>query len=324
MALGRPGIAALALAAALAAPTPAAAQLDNRSFTVTTSPDSARVGDTIRVHFRLLLHERDLLTDTLPRPVGELPAGFKVYRVEKLARGADRVFRGDAVVAFFRPGKREIPAFGVPWVQVVTGHRGTVASETAEVEIVPVLPGGNPTLRDIRELERTPGPGPLPLAVLGASLAALAAWGLRRRRRRAPPPVPAAPAEAPAAAREPYAAALERLLALERSAGGEAPVDAWYAAVADTLRDYLESAEDIPARERTTSELLWTLPPRLSEGGLRRLTGEVLAEADLVKFARRRPGAHAAAAHLAQARELLRRWHAAALATAESEADAVR
>ena len=52
------------------------------------------------------------------------------------------------------------------------------------------------------------------------------------------------------------------------------------------------------------------------EEGVRRLTSQLLSEADLVKFARRRPDAGAAAAHLHDARELLRRWH--------ETADAVR
>jgi hypothetical protein len=36
---------------------------------------------------------------------------------------------------------------------------------------------------------------------------------------------------------------------------------------------------------------------------------QLLNEADLVKFARRRPDAGAAAVHLHDTRELLRRWH---------------
>jgi hypothetical protein len=211
-------------------------------------------------------------------------------------------------------------------VQIVTGHRGTVASETAKVEIVPVLPAGNPTLRDIRELERTPGPGALPLVVLGAGLVALAAVLLRRRRaprgRPTEAPLPVAPPPVP---RDAYGLALDRLAAIEREPQeGHASVSARYERVADVLRDYLEAAEDIPARERTTSELLWAMPPRLTEGGLRRLTGEVLGEADLVKFARRRPDPAAATAYVGQARELLRRWHAAASTREPADADALR
>jgi hypothetical protein len=302
--------------AALLLPASAAAQLDEgRWFTVAPVPDTATVGDSVRLRFRLMLHERDLLTDTVPRPVAELPPGVRLYSVQKLQRGPDRAFTGEAVVAFYRPGPQEIPAFGVPWMQVVTGHRGTVATEPEKIEIAAVAPAGNPALRDIREPEVTTLPGPLPLLLAG--LAALGAWVLLRRRRRAPTAVsetsaPSGPAPRPS----PYLVALDRLAEIEREAWPDrGAVDRHYGAAIDVLRDYLGAAEEIPARERTSSELLWAMPPRLTEGGLRRLTSQLLSEADLVKFARRRPDAHAAAAHLRDARELLRRWHETAGAT---------
>jgi hypothetical protein len=308
---------------ALAGPPLLTAQFQGRSFTITATPAKVSVGDTVRLAFRLVTHERDLLTDTVPRPVAELPEGLRIYSVEKLRRGADRVFTGEAVVAFYRPGVREIPVFGLPWVQVVTGRRGTLTTEAATVEVVPVLPAGNPSLRDIRDVEPAPGPGPLPLFGAGLLLALLAARLLRRGRR--PRPAAAATVAPPVASAppDPYAIAVDRLSHLEREwLAKRNGVAEHYEAVADALRDYLEAAETLPARERTTSELLWALPPRLTEGGLRRQVAQVLGEADLVKFARRRPDGGAAVAHLAQARALLRRWHEAM--PAEREADAVR
>jgi len=308
---------------ALIVPSQVVAQFQGRSFTVTPTPARASVGDTVRIAFRLTTHERDLLTDTVPRPVAELPEGLRIYSVEKLRRGADRVFTGEAVVAFYRPGIREIPVFGLPWVQVVTGRRGTLTTEAATVEVVPVLPAGNPSLRDIREVESAPGPGPVPLFAAGLVLALLAARLLRRRRRpgaaREPATIPSTPVTPP----DPYRLALDRLAGLERERGPErGAVAEHYEAVADTLRDYLEAAEAIPARERTSTELLWAMPPRLTEGGLRRHAAQVFGEADLVKFALSRPAVSAAGAHLVHARELLRRWHEAA--GAGNEADAVR
>jgi hypothetical protein len=124
--------------------------------------------------------------------------------------------------------------------------------------------------------------------------------------------------------RGPWEEALARLdrLAAERPEGREA-IAAWYAAGAEVLRAYLEAAEGLPARERTTSELLWALPPRLGEGGLRRRLHQVLGRADLVKFARARPTPADAAEFLADARELLSRWHLAAPEPAGA-ADAIR
>jgi hypothetical protein len=316
---------ALGLAGTLAGGAPASAQDVGRAFTVTPAQDSARIGDTVRISFRLTAHERDLLLDTFPRPTTELPAGVRVVGIQRLRRDANRVFVGEALVAFYRPGKREIPTFGIPWVQIVTGHRGTVTTEPASLEIVPVIPGGNPSLRDIREPEASPGPGALPLVVAGALLSVLLVSLLRRRRRRADP-APAALPEPPPVQLDPYDIARARLDEIERERSAErGDIAEHYAGVTDALRDYLEAAHDIPARERTSTELLWTLPPRLTEGGLRRLAAEVFEEADLVKFARGRPAGDAVSAHLGEARALLRRWHDAGVtAPAESDAGAVR
>jgi len=305
---GRPVLVWLSVAAIPA--RAATAQWDVQSFNVTAEPDSGTVGDTVRLRFRVRLHERDLLTDSVPRPVGELPQGVRVLAVEQLHRRADRVFEGRAAVAFYRTGTREVPVFGLPFLRIVSGQRGLLRSEPARVEIVPLLEAGNPSLRDIRDLERAPGPSPLPFLILAVMTALFV---LLRRGRGKPPPVPVAqPPEALVPPPSPFEIALARLSEIERSewpARGE--VARHYDAVIDTLPGYLESCDGVPARERTTSELLWTLPPHLTDDGLRRRCEALLDQADLVKFARRRPGADTGAAFLAEARTLLQRWHRA-------------
>lgn len=304
----------------------ATAQLDyGRDFSATTEPSRIAVGDSITLRFRIHLNERDLLTDTVPRPVAEPAAGIRVLSVERLQRGADRVFTGIAVLAVYRPGKQRLPVFGVPWVQVVTGHRGVFAHEPVEIEVTSSIPAGNPALRDIREPRVPPRLGAL-WALLGAGLVGAAAWLVSRRRAARVVPVPEleAPPAPPPLPPDPYTAARARLegIAAERYAD-RGDVDRHYEAVADALRDYLEAAEELPARERTTTELLWSLPPRLAEGGLRRRVQDVLGEADLVKFAKLRPDADDADRYVERARDLLDRWHRAAAPAAE-EHDAVR
>lgn len=316
---------AMTLLAGMAAAPAASAQLgQGRSFTAAPEPTKVGLGDSVTVRFRLTLNERDLLTDTVPRPVDEPAAGIRILSVEKLRRGADRVFTGTAVLAFYRPGKRALPAFGVPWVQVVTGHRGIVSSDAVEVEVASVLPAGNPALRDIREPDLPRSLGPL-WVLLGSAAAAALAWlATRRRTRRAipEPEVTASPLPPPPPP-DPFTAALARLEEIEaRRWAAHGDVARHYEAVADALRDYLETAEGIPARERTTTELLWSLPPRLAEGGMRRRVQEVLGEADLVKFAKLRPDPSAAAGYTTRARGLLERWHRAA--PAGEELDAIR
>jgi MFS family permease len=149
---------------------------------------------------------------------------------------------------------------------------------------------------------------------LGLLAAALVGFLLtRHRRRRQTPTVPEVKTPAAPAALDPYQAALERLAAVEQEhwpARGE--VTRHYEAVVDVLRDYLEAVEQVRARKRTSAELMWSLPPHLSTDGLRERCGDVLAEADLVKFARIEPDAVAATAFLRRARGLLERWHTAA------------
>ncbi len=289
--------------------------------------DSGRVtvGDTVGVRFRLRLDERDLLFDTLPRPVDSLLDGVRIVSVEKLHRLPNRDFVGRATLAFYRTGPQPLPVFALPFMRAVKGiTNGTIRSDTVSIDVVPTLAAGNPTLRDIRELEPSVVPRVLVVAglVLGVVLAVLLLRRRSGRRVERPAPAEAEPVVVPVPP-DPHEVAVARLGEIEHEGWViRGDVARHYELVADVLRDYLEAAEGVPARERTTSEVLWSLPPRLAEGPLRRRYAAVFDEADLVKFARQRPPAAAAAGFLDDARGLLARWHAAH--RAPEEADAVR
>ena len=139
---------------------PAQAQVvSNQSFEIISSTIHPTVGDTVILSFRVRLDERDLLFDTVPRPIGAVPQGVRILAVEKLQRTPDRIFHGRARLAFYRPGHQPVPVFGLPFMRAVKGvQRATLASDSAFVDIVPLLPAGNPSLKDIAGLERTPGP----------------------------------------------------------------------------------------------------------------------------------------------------------------------
>jgi hypothetical protein len=299
-------------------------QVAGQSFEAVPETTNPTVGDSVTIHFRVRLDERDLLFDTIPQTVGALPPGVRVLSVEKMSRRPDRIFHGRARIAFYRPGKQPIPIFGLPFMRAVKGvQRATLASDSAFVEITPLLPAGNQPLKDIVELERRPV-ALLPLLALALLLTAAAASHalIRRRRRRLPVlPEPDSPAET--VAPTPYRIALDRLAAVEAERWpSRGHVAAHYEAVAQILRQYLEEAENVGACERTTSELLWALPPYLSRAGLRDRCHDLLSEADMVKFAQVRPGDLTAADFLPRARHLLRAWHQAR--PAEEGVDALR
>ena len=301
------------------------AQVSGQSFQVTPEVDSATVGDSVALRFRVRLDERDLLFDTVPQPVTALPPGLRVLSVDKLARGPDRIFYGRARVAFYRTGHRAVPVFGLPFMRAVKGlQRATLASDTAFVEIVSLLPAGNPSLKDIREIELGSPRGPWTLVgVATAALLLLAGYfRLHRRRAQVSPlvePSPAVPAHSPTA----YDLALDQLGGIGRTHWPErGHVARHYEAIVDVLRGYLEAKEQLPARESTTEELIWAIPPHLSDNGLRDEFRELLDQADLVKFARFRPDPETAERFLEQCSRLLRHWHE--ISPTETLVDALR
>jgi hypothetical protein len=281
-------------------------------------PDTARVsvGDPIDATVQLRLPAGSSPIDVVPAPVESLPEGVRLVSADNLVRLEDGSFQGRLRLVLFRPGTRSIPALEIR-------YRGTPAvaaravSTPVPIEVVAVLPPGQQTLKDIKDLERLPtGPNLVPWLVLLAALL-LVAYLLHRyrRRRRTAAPIPVL--RRSTAPRSAYERALERLREIEEAGWpARGRMAEHYEQIANVVRHYLEEAEGLHALERTTGELVWALPPALSEGGLRDDLRELLDEADLVKFARLYPTQAAAASNLTGARSLLERWHAAGLARA--------
>src|SRR5688572_11619058 len=302
------------------------AQLAGQSFSVTADSAGATVGDTVTVSFRIRLHERDQLLDSVPQIAGDLPPGVRILSIATLRRSEPRLYHGSASLAFYRPGKRPVPVFGLTFMRPIEGiSRATLPSDSAFVDIQPLLPAaGNPSLKDIREVEPRPR-SVWPWAGMALALAAAAGLYLRRRRRRLPEAATpeAAPAPEPQPSPSAYHIALEQLHQIEAERWpAQDEVARHYETIAQVLRRYLEDAHDVGALERTTSELLWAMPPHLGRGGLRERCRELFHEADLVKFAEARPTESAAGDFLERARALLTVWHRAG--AVEEDAGALR
>jgi hypothetical protein len=314
-----------AVLCALSMPGTASAQVSGQSFQVTPETAHATVGDTVTVAFRVRLDERDLLFDTVPQPLNGLPPGVRMLSIDKLTRAPDRIFHGKARLAFYRTGRQPVPVFMLPFMRAVKGvQRATLASDSAFVEVGSLAPAGNPPLKDIREIELDAGPGLWPLAAAGLlALLLLAGYAIRRGRRRPPASVAVSPPPPPPPRPSAYQRALARLEVIGQEHWPErGEVARHYEEIVDALRGYLEAAEEVPARERTTEEVLWALPPHLSHDGLREKLRSLLDEADLVKFARLTPRPMTADRFLQRSRLLLQQWSEL---TARSEvADALR
>jgi hypothetical protein len=197
----------------------------------------------------------------------------------------------DIVVTLFQPGQYETPDL------VVTHRKPDGSIEELATPIIPIQVTSVLTedlaLRDLKSQAELPVPPLWPWVLAGLWLATVLAvlltlagwWFYRRWQRRA---VPAELAAAPTIdTRPPEVIAhteLDRIEALDLPA--QHRIKEHYILVAACLRHYIEGRYEIPAPEQTTGELRDAF--RKSEIPMRNVSGfmSLLAESDLVKFAR--------------------------------------
>ncbi len=206
-------------------------------------------------------------------------------------------------VALFRPGKVTLPTVRAR-ILTDTGDTLAVPVVSDTIDVTSVLAPGDTVLADIKPVWPRAGVSGWVWIALAAVLiaAAFGVWAWRRRRTS----VVERPFPRPAA--DPYAAARERIAALGREpADAEGRIVA-AAGIGDALRDYLTDAWGVPARERTTFELLGRLPGALDAE--RPALGAVFRPVDLAKFARLDPGAGAVGGLSARALDVLDRLEA--------------
>lgn len=202
-------------------------------------------------------------------------------------------------LALFRVGDVVLPEVNARVVDA-GGDTLPVRVFSDTIPVASVLAPGDTLLADIKPLWE---PESLPawvwraLAALALLLLACLWWW-----RRSGEDVVAA---GPSAGVDPYADARRRIeAAAERGATPEARIEA-AGEIGDALRDYLLRAWRVPARERTSLELLGSLPSAL--GTARPALGAVLSDVDLAKFARVDPGADGMRALSRRAVEVLDR-----------------
>ena len=265
----------LALLAAGTAPSPAAGQV-----AVQVVPDPVPVGDSLTVG--------DPLWTTVvtrgPAGWGLLPASLvDAYGEHDELAVLDTERRDGRLrlkIGLFRPGDRTLPEVDA---KIVTGRGDTIAVPVVSdtIPVASVLAPGDTLLADIKPLWREEGIGAWVWAVVAAAaLLALLAWLWRRRR-----------GVEPAGAREPvdpYEAARERLEALRE---GDPPTSerriAAARSVGEAVRGYLADGWGLPARERTTFELLAAPPAGVRKE--RAALGSVFSVVDRAKYARLAP-----------------------------------
>jgi hypothetical protein len=235
------------------------------------------VGDPFVVRLAFVLPPGATLVDHVPRVRDTLPDGVRLLSADSLRMEDGKVI-GQVRVAFFRPDSQVVPSFAIAYQS--SSGTDTLVSAAIPVLVHPVLPTGNATLRDIRDVD---APWPIATISLGVALGLLALLSVRlfRRPKRIAPkaqPIVLGPSA--------YDLALDQLRAIDRA---DLPIEQRYAQAADIVRGYIAATRGVPALERTTTETLSAL----------NANGEVAKffhEADLVKFAGWRPDTYTARA----------------------------
>jgi hypothetical protein len=203
------------------------------------------------------------------------------------------------VATVFAPGDWQTPPLAVT-VSDAAGRLSQAVAAPAALTIGSVLTAGDAELRDIKPQAELAIPAAVPYPAIMAGVAALAAalLGFLLWRRRAN--------RQPVDKRTPDQAALDELArigGLNLPAAGRYAEH--YAATAACLRTYLERQFAIPARDRTTLEITTALRTAPFAPANAQTLVTLLAECDLVKFAKVTPGVAAATGLLDEARRFV-------------------
>jgi hypothetical protein len=121
-------------------------------FDLELSRDSVTLGQVVDLRARIHIGPQQTLASPVPVVAEGLPDGARVVGIDTLKHQADRtLLLGGVRMAFFRPGRLRIPPLRVI-VKATPDDRGfMLESEPLYVDVVPSLPAGNPTIKDIRD-----------------------------------------------------------------------------------------------------------------------------------------------------------------------------
>lgn len=280
-----------------------------QSLEVTPEQLKANVGDVITLKLTARLHDGQELLDLAPRTLLSPPDGMRIVSTDTLRPDRNGEYHGTVRMAFYRIGRQPVPTLALLYRPAPGASPDTLVHAPLAIEIEPILPAGNPEIKDIRPLRLLGGPVWGPLTILLAAVAAGFYWLSRRNRGQ----VVKKSEKLAAIPTGPFDLALARLAELERasiaSGNGVVPL---FGDVAELVRMTLVEVGALPHQGLTTPEVPPQLPPQLAGGGLAQRCEALLSDADLVKFARVKPDRTAANSHVSRARDLFEAWRNAA------------
>ena len=295
----------------VAAPVPALPQAEDVTVQLLAPTGPFTVGDPIELNLQVT-HPAgtQVILPQLAQTWGNLEVREQRPAQTTANAGGTLTTAQTIVATLFATGDFQTPLLAVT-VSDVTGQLSQAVASPVALTIGSVLAAADAELRDIKPQAELEIPAAIPYQALAAIgvVGVFAVLGLLLWRRRAN--------RQPVDKRTPDQVVLDELAhiaGLNLPAAGRYAEH--YAATADCLRTYLERQFALPAHDRTTLEITSALrtPPFAAANAQTLVT--LLAECDLVKFAKVTPGVAAANALLDEARRFV------TLTTADKQAAA--
>jgi len=257
--------------------------------TATASVDRARISTEEPVTFSVAVNQDKAVQIRIP-DVGGRITGFRItdFGTEEKEEEANRKL----IRKWFSLRADVSGSYVLPEVEISYTHEGQAkAVRTSEIFVEVKAPSVDPAqpgeeLRDIKALEKSPGPalGWL-LGCLGV-LAAVMGIALYARRRRRGPQVPGLP---------PHVVALNRLDGLSLPTGSD-PIylKHFYFELSEIVRSYVEGRYGFRATDMTHEEIVRNIKQDASfPEGERPAFLDLLKETEIVKFTDHQPGPEA-------------------------------
>ena len=254
------------------------------SVTLTADKNELTVGDPVKLTLEV---DHPAETHVIIPPLDKTWGDVEVRSQSK----AETVDNGDGTqttretieVTLFAPGEFQTPPLPV----TLSDSSGQTTEEVAapvSLVVTPVLAEGDTTLDDIRPQVGLDVPAAWPMILTGVVLAVVVVGGsfwLYRRWRSG---------RGLFDNRPPYQVALDELARVEGlKLAEQGQFKQHYSLVTDCLRTYLEDQFDVRAFDRTTAELKHSLAASTFSAEHARQWINLLAESDLVKFAKLEP-----------------------------------
>lgn len=258
--------------------------------TLSLSPDTCTIGDDI--FYTVSVLKKSSIRLSYPSVADSAAfSPFEIRQVEILPAETRENLTLEKIrytLTVFDTGLQSVPPISVAYLDQETQRQDSILLEKKIVYVKSILDTARKDIADIKPVRSVPIP--LWVYLAGGALLLLLAVGIYffvRYLRSRPQASEPAPVAAPMLT--PFEIAFAKLKSLESATlSSQGDYKAYYSAMSDAVREFLERHYGFPAMEQLTSEIDATLQAKRPKDEAERVK-TLLEKADLVKFAKFQP-----------------------------------